>query len=63
MIYETDKLKNINPTALQSEALECTEYALKTNNLKIRYQYFQKGKTISKIAKDIEKWQIMTRGY
>lgn len=63
MIYESEKLKDINTQALQEESLECTEYALKTTNLKIRYQEFQKAKTISKIAKEIEKWQIMTRGY
>lgn len=56
-------LQTVSSTPLYEEALNYEKMALASSNLKTRYDYFNRAKSIRKIAKEIEKWETPTRGF
>lgn len=48
---------------LLTEAAELEKAAFETQNLQQRYKLFQEANSIRKIAKEISKWELFTKGY
>lgn len=56
-------LKKINSNDLIAEARALYDAGLKTTNLQARYRYFQEARSLTKIAKEMIKYELPTRGY
>lgn len=56
-------LRKINSNELLADAQELYKLGRETQNLSARFKYWQEAKSLEKIAKELIKWEIPTRGY
>ncbi len=60
---ECEKLNQINYNKILEEGNETLQRAIKSTNMSQKYKLFKEANIIKKIAKELQKWETMTRGY
>lgn len=56
-------LSKINSNDLFADAQELYNLGLQTKNTSTRYRYWQEARSLEKIAKELVKYELPTRGY